>query len=107
MIDQLPVQSVVGIVAAFILQWLKKASWFPLLTARTDKIIQVVWSAGIAGASALAISISFDPAIPGRVILDGLTWSHVGNGLFLFLWSMLSQQLGYRAMIKPPERQGV
>jgi len=100
--DQTTVQVIVGFAASFVLEWLKKAPWFPMLTARADKIIKVGWSALIAAGSALAISFSFDSTL-GQLTVTGLTWANFGHGLLAFLVSMLSQQASYRLMLKPKE----
>lgn len=93
-------QIIVGFVAPFLLQFLKKASWFPVLTDRTDKVIKVAWSAVVAAGSALMISFSFDPTL-GQLVVTGLTWSNLTNGLMAFLLSMISQQTSYRLLIDP------
>ena len=85
---------------SFVMQFLKKASWFPLLTERMDTILKVAFSALVAAGSALAISFSFDATL-GQLIVTGLTWANVGHGLMVFLTSFLSQQFGYRLLIAP------
>lgn len=100
--DQSQIQIVVGIIASFAIQWLKRSPWFPLLTERTDKILKVAFAAVVATGSALAISFSFDATL-GQLVVTGLTWANVGHGAMAFLTSFLSQQFGYRLLIAPKE----
>ena len=100
--SQSETQIIVGFIAPFLLQFLKKASWFPLLTDRVDRIVKVGWSAVVAAGSALMISFSFDPTL-GQLVVTGLTWSNLTNGVMAFLLSMIAQQSSYRLLIKPKE----
>ena len=102
--SQAEVQIVVGFLAPFLLQFVKKSSWFPLLTDRTDKIIKMVWSALVAAGSALAITFVFDPTL-GQLTVTGLTWSNIGHGMLTFLVSMISQQVSYRMLINPKGKE--
>jgi len=97
---QTELQVLIGLVASFVIQWLKKASWFPVLTEQSDKILKVVFSALVAAGSAIAVSFSFDPTL-GQLTVTGLTWANVVGGLQAFLIALLAQQFGYRALIKP------
>jgi hypothetical protein len=101
-VGQTELQVIIGFIMPFVLQMLKRASWFPLLTERTDKIIKIAWSAVVAAGSALAISFAFDPTL-GQLTVTGLTWGNLGNGLLAFAVSMISQQVSYRTLLKPKE----
>jgi hypothetical protein len=97
--NKLQTQIVVAMAMSYLLQWLKKAKWFPLLTERSDKIIKVVWSALVAAGGAVAVTFAFDPTL-GQLTVTGLDWTHMWNGLVAFLTSMLSQQAAYKVMIQ-------
>ena len=99
---QLQSQWIVAMVMSFALQAIKRAAWFPLLTERTDKIIKVAWSALVAAGSAFAITFAYDPTL-GQIIITGVTWAHMWNGLVAFLTSLLVQHGTYRVLIEPRE----
>ena len=99
---QIEVQVIIGFIAPFILQLLKKASWFPFLTERADRYIKVGGSAVVAAGSALAITFAFDATL-GQLIVTGLTWGNLWNGMLTFAVSMISQQVSYRTLLKPKE----
>jgi hypothetical protein len=101
--SQAEIQIIIGFVAPYLLEWLKKASFFPWLTERSDKAVKVVWSALVAAGSALAVSFSFDPTL-GQLTVSGLSWANVGNGLMAFLLSLMAQQVSYRITLSPPAR---
>lgn len=97
--EQYGLQAFVGVLAAFILQWLKRQSWFPFLNTWSAKWWKVTVSALVAAASAVGITYSYDPTI-GRLVVDGLTWASVWNGLLAFGVSFLSQHLAYEGVAR-------
>lgn len=82
-------QFIVGVLMAYVIEFLKKLPWFPLITERATKAAKVLFAAVVAAGSALAISFAYDPG-QGQLVVSGLTWSNVGAGLWAFLVSMLS-----------------
>ena len=102
---QAEIQVIVGIVMSFVIQMLKKASWWPFLTERTDTILKIAFAALVAAGSALAISFTFDATL-GQLTVTGLTWTNVGHGALAFLTSFLSQQFGYRVLVSPKANGG-
>jgi hypothetical protein len=98
--DTMQVQVVLGAVFAYILQWLKGASWFPLLTESSTTFIKVLWSAILAAFTALGLSYSYDPTL-GVLAIGGLTWSHVGQSLVQFLFALIVQHGSYELLVKP------
>ena len=97
--NKLQTQIVVAMAMSYVLQWLKRSKWFPLLTERSDRIIKVVWSALVAAGGAVAVTFAFDPTL-GQLTVTGLDWQHMWNGLVAFLTSMLSQEAAYRGLVK-------
>lgn len=97
--NKLQTQIVVAMAMSYLLQWLKRSKFFPLLTERSDKIIKVVWSALVAAGGAVAVTFAFDPTL-GQLTVTGLDWTHLWNGLVAFLTSMLSQEAAYRGLVK-------
>lgn len=97
--EQYGLQAFVGVLAAFALQWLKRQRWFPFLNAWSAKWWKITVSAIVAAASALGITYSYDPTI-GRLVVDGLTWASIWNGLLAFGVSFLSQHLAYEGVAR-------
>lgn len=93
------VQAILGTLVAFLMQWLKKAAWFPWLTDNTMRYAKVVWSVVLAATSALAIDVIW-AADTGTLTITGLTWGNVEHGLVLFLSSLFSQQTAYSLLVK-------
>ena len=98
--DQVQFQIIIGVLASYGLELLKKMPWFPALTEQSTKIVKQFFSIAVAACSALAITYSFDPTL-GRLVIDGLTWSNVGHGLLTFVWSLFAQHSTYALLIKP------
>lgn len=99
--DQSVVQVIVAYVASFVLEWLKKVPWFPVISEQSTKIWKVIVSAVIAACSALAITYAWEPAT-GTLTLTGLTLSNIGNGLLAFLLSFIAQHIAYEKVIRAP-----
>lgn len=97
--EQYGLQAFVGVLAAFVLQWLKRQSWFPFLNTWSAKWWKITVSAIVAAASALGITYSYDPTI-GRLVVDGLTWASIWHGLLAFGVSFLSQHLAYEGVAR-------
>ena len=98
--DQVQTQIVLGMLASYGLEWLKRMPWFPLLTEQSTTFIKQLCSVIVAICSALAITYSFDPTL-GRLVIDGLTLAHMGHGLLIFFTSLLTQHATYDLLIKP------
>ena len=98
--DQVQFQIVIGVLASYGLEWLKRMSWFPVLTEQSTKIVKQLFSVVVAAFSALAITYSFDPTL-GRLTIDGLTLTNVGHGFLTFVWSLIAQHGTHTLLIKP------
>ena len=98
--EQLQVQVIVGVVMSYVLEFLKRMPWFPLLTEQSTKVVKQFFSILVAAGSALAITFSFDPML-GRLIVDGLTWGNITHGLMAFLWSLVAQHATHTLLITP------
>jgi hypothetical protein len=96
--DQTTAQVVIGSLMAYILQWLKQAPWFPILTEQSAKWWKVAVSAVVAALTAAGIDYSWEAA-SGTLILTGMTFDHVWNALIAFGVSFLSQHAAYEALI--------
>lgn len=100
--SQVVAQVVVGAGFAYILQWVKKAEWFPWLTRHSTDGWKVIVSAVIAAASAFAIDFKWDSGA-GSLMITGLTFAHAWNGLVAFGVSFLAQHGTYKALIEPKQ----
>jgi hypothetical protein len=98
--DQTLVQVVLGYVMAFVLEKMKKVSWFSVLTENSTHYVKVAWAWIVAAASAIAVAFSFDSTL-GRLTIDGLTWANVKGGLAAFVVSLIAQKITYRVAIAP------
>jgi len=98
--DQMQTQIVIGVLASYVLEMLKRAAWFPTLTENSTKFIKQFFSVVVAACSALAITYSYDPAL-GRLIIDGLTLSNMGHGVLVFFTSLIAQHTTHTLLIKP------
>lgn len=98
--NQFQTQVVIGMLASYLLEWLKRQSWFPGLSEQSTKFIKQAFSVIVAAFSALAITYTFDPDL-GRLVIDGLTFSNMGHGLLIFFTSLLAQHSTHALLIKP------
>lgn len=97
--DQVQVQVVVGIVASYVMEFLKRQPWFPVLSEHSTDAVKKAFGVLVAAGSALAITFSFDPTL-GRLTVDGLTWSNMGHGLLTFFTSLIAQHSAFRLLIR-------
>ena len=100
--DSATQQVVIGFVMSYVMQWLKKAKWFPFITERSDKIVKVLFSSIVALCTALSIGVNWD-ATSGVLSFTGLAWVNIWNGLMAFLLSFVTQHVAYEAVIHPAE----
>ena len=95
-------QVIIGMLAPFLLQWLKNAKWFPFLNHWSSTTWKYTVSIIVALGTALGLSWSFDPAI-GRLIIDGLTMTNIYHSLLAFALSFGTQQAMYLGVVKPKQ----
>lgn len=70
-------------VVSFLIAFLKKQAWFPLLTSETEKLNRLA-AVVLSGLAALGISVSFNHEA-GQLIVSGLTASTIVTGLWHWL----------------------
>src|SRR3990167_847004 len=87
-------QVVVGFVMSYVMQWVKRATWFPFVAERSDRVIKVIFSALVALCTALSIGVDWNAA-EGILTLSVLTWVNVWNGLMAFGLSFATQHVTY------------
>ena len=98
MMDQVTAQVVIGALFAYVLQWLKKATWFPLFEENSARAWKVAVSGLIAAGTAASINFSWQ-ATGGVLTISGVTGAHVWNALVAFGVSFLSQHGTYEVLI--------
>ena len=96
--DPVVIQVVIGYVMTFVIEFFKKAAWFPWLTDQSDRMVKIATGWIVAAASACAVTFSYDAA--GNLFVTGLTWANVKGGLTAFIVSLAAQKVFYRT-IKP------
>lgn len=97
--DSTTTQIVIAYLMSHVIEWLKKASWFPVVSENSTKFGKWMFSGIMAACSAMAITIAWEPT-GGVLTLTGLTLSNVTNGLIAFALSFITQQVVYEKMIK-------
>lgn len=98
--NQLPYQVVLSALMVWLLQFMKKSSLVPWLSAETPKLNRaaaVVTSLG----TALGIHITFS-ADQGVLMITGLTLAGIGHFAWQWLVSFVSQQVLFQATVKAP-----
>lgn len=98
--DLVTTQVTISAVVVFLLERLKRARWFPWLSAEKEKVTQWV-AAALAALAALGIHTEFD-ATKGVLIISGLTVAGVLHGGFEVLRSLAFQELIYHGVVKKP-----
>lgn len=88
---------IAGIVS-MVMEWLKKAPWFPLIKDAQGRL-NVVISATVAAAAAIGIHVSFDSAT-GVLMVTGLTASTVLHGGWEWGKQFFLQEAMYRTLVK-------
>ena len=92
-------QGLVMVVLPFLLEWLKKSTWFPWL-AKGSVVWLRVWSAAVAALSSYGVMIQSDWTI-GHHAIDGLTASVGLEMVGRFVAQLLGQEAIYRRVVKP------
>jgi hypothetical protein len=80
--------------AVVVMQWLKKSSWFPWLTAESDKANKAV-AAFMAAIAAIGIHYTYD-ASTATLTLTGISFAALGHGLWHWLQSYAVQETIYK-----------
>lgn len=92
-------QVTLSAVAVVVMQWLKKASWFPWLTEQSGKIQNVV-AAFTAAIVAIGVHYTYD-STTATLTITGISWAALGHGVWHWLQSYTFQETIYQAAFKP------
>jgi hypothetical protein len=96
-----------GVITAYLLQWLKKSTWFtPLgieaINARANFIASVL----AAGVASIGVSYTYDLQT-GVLAIGGLTAANMTHGLGHWAGQWIAQHIGYKAFVLPSELQAI
>lgn len=91
-------QFTAGGLITVVLEYLKRAKWFPVLDRKSDKI-NVLAGATLAALAALGITVHFDQAT-GVATITGLTVASIWSFAVVWVKSWVYQELLYRGIVK-------
>ena len=91
-------QVVVAWLVTQVVQWLKRASGLPWITAKTDTLNKLV-GVVLAFFASLGIMFTFDPEA-GTLIVSGLTVGTIVTGIWTWVQQVVLQQIIYRGAVK-------
>lgn len=94
-------QVTLSAVAVVVMQWLKKASWFPWLTEQSDRANKAV-AAFMAAIAAVGIHYTYD-APTATLTFTGISFAALGHGLWHWLQSYAVQETIYKGAFHAPK----
>lgn len=95
-----------AVIAAYVLQALKKSKWFPWMgIEQAHQTANLLISLGVAGASAVGIHYTYNQAT-GQLIIEGLTLAGIAHGVAHWAGQFVAQHISYRTLVVPGELQG-
>jgi len=97
--DLLTSQFTVAYIAAALIEWLKKQSWFPFVNVDTSKLNRV-FAAAVALLATVGITTTFDSEA-GVLTLSGLTLGNIAQSVWIWITQYALQQGAYKGLIKP------
>jgi hypothetical protein len=97
-------QVTLSAVVVVVLQWLKKASWFPWLTAEGEKA-KHAFAVLAAALTAIGIHYNYDAAT-GTLMITGITVAAIGHGLWHWLQSYAFQEVLYKGVFRSDAPKG-
>lgn len=92
-------QLTLSAVVVWLLEWLKGAGWFPLVSGASSERMKRLFGASVAALAAVGITYQYDPTA-GVLVISGLTLSSVGHFAWVWLQNFVSQQLIYHGIVK-------
>ena len=96
--------AIVSAASAYVIQMLKNAKWFPVISDKTTKWGQIAFSALVALCTSLGVHYSYD-ATAGQLVITGLLASSLYDHAVDWLRTFILQQLTYDVAInreRPP-----
>ncbi len=96
--DMIASQLTVSYIVVRVLELLKNAPWFPVLTQETSNRIKKAVGVIVAGSSALGITYHYDPS--GMLTISGLTVSSIVGFAWTWIQNYVAQQVLYHGVVK-------
>lgn len=92
-----------AVLAAYLLQYLKNAAWFPWLGIEQAKEkANLIASVLVAGVAAFGIHFTYNPT-DGQLVITGLTLVGIAHGLGHWAAQWVAQHVSYKAFVVPTE----
>jgi hypothetical protein len=98
LVDQLGSAAVV----VFLLEWLKKQSWFIWLTDESTKRVKWLFSLVFGALAVAGIGYVWTPS-EGTLLVTGLTLTGIATALWHYIVQIVSQKVIYRVAVQTPE----
>lgn len=92
-------QIALAAVSSFALQKLKAASWFPVLTEDSAKVIKVLWGLITSLCAITGISYNYDP-VAHTLLIANLSLTAITHGLWNWFSQFVLQEGWYQAVQK-------
>jgi hypothetical protein len=92
--DLIVSQVTLSTVVVVVMEWLKKAQWFPWLSAQSDKVNKVL-GALLAAVTAVGIHYTYD-ASTATLTFTGISLAALGHALWHWLQSYAVQETIYK-----------
>lgn len=94
-------QLTVSTIIVWVIERLKGASWFPVLTVESTERFKRIIGAIFAGLAAVGVTYSYDPNL-GVLTIKGLTLTSIVGFLWAWLQNFIVQQGVYHGVVKKP-----
>ena len=94
-------QLTLGAVASWVLEALKKASWFPVLSDESTKVAKVFWAALTSLLAVTGLSYVYDPTAH-TLLIQGFSLTLVANAVWHWLTQFVMQEGWYQAVFNKP-----
>lgn len=94
-------QLTLSAIIVWVIEHLKGASWFPVLTPESTEKFKRVVGAIVAGLAAVGVSYQYDPTL-GVLTIKGLTIASIGNFAWTWMQNFVMQQGVYHGVMKKP-----
>lgn len=94
-------QVTLSTVVVVVMEWLKKASWFPWLTVQSEKVNKLI-AIFLAAITAIGIHYTYD-ASTATLTLTGISLAALGHGLWHWLQSYAVQETVYKGAFHKSE----
>lgn len=95
-------QVVLGAVFSYLLQILKKVSWFPILTAESAKAVKVFFAMLTSLCAVTGLTYVFDP-VAHTVLISNFSLALVGHAIWQWATQFVMQEGWYQLVFNKPK----